>query len=307
MKIVLAGYAAISSLKRSSDSEVAGDRAVVLSCLHELGAGVEAPLSWVPDLIAARERGRLQGPVVITTLPETMGQLKKEPGYGLASANLEGRRHAIADLRKAIALCASEGFDALEFHSGPGSADVESDRECLTRSLTELASGEPVLALLLEHCDRFRADGKAGKGFVDLDSEIEAIQESGASRFGVRMAINWGRSALEGRSAQTPLDQLRLLKKEGLLGGFVLSGVCEVGGLYGNWADSHAPLGQGVSGRIHHPGSLLSQQRARECVMECQHSGLPWIGAKIQVLPETLPLEERLNWLREAHRFLGEF
>ncbi|MBL7714855.1 MAG: DUF4862 family protein [Bdellovibrionales bacterium] len=285
MKKVLAPYAAFSSPE-------------LLSGWSDWGlgdAGIEVPISWMDSVNL--NRAKIRGPIAITGLPSLMDRIQTQAGYGLASADEVGRRQAVADFKKAYELC--RHVDFFEFHSGPRSPDVQAFR----RSLLDLA---PVVsdsgpALLLEHCDRF-APGFA-KGFLDLDSEIQAIQETG---FPARILINWGRSALEARSADEPRRHLVRLREHGLLGGIVFSGVCSASEVYGNWADSHAPFGPGFQGIAQDSASLMSKDRVRECVEQLRLAGVSWFGAKIQVLPKTLSLEQRVDWLKDVHRFLGE-
>ncbi len=72
------------------------------------------------------------------------------------------------------------------------------------------------------------------------------------------MLINWGRSAIEGRSAATPLEHLAAASAAGVLSGVIVSGVATIDGDYGDaWSDTHAPA-QPTMGCVGEPSSLLT-------------------------------------------------
>lgn len=242
---------------------------------------------------------------VITPIPGVMGVLGQDTHFGLASTDEDGRRRAIVYMREvldAVALV-NRHFDAqvitaVELHSAPtlGKDGVSSSSENFTRSLEELRSWDWQGAhLVVEHCDRFVPEWQPAKGFLSLESEIDAIlASSGPTPIG--MLINWGRSAIEGRSGDTPTEHLRVARDKGVLKGLIYSGCTVDSALYGNWSDSHAPFET--------PGSLLTRARVNACDEVASPQSLRVYGFKMQALPKSLGVEERLQFLRENAAFL---
>ena len=131
-------------------------------------------------------------------------------------------------------------------------------------------------AVLVEHCDSFVSGREPAKGYLSLDAELDAVdgaRAAGAPHVGV--AINWGRSAIDGRSATTPTEHVRRTRERGLLAALMFSGAAAIETSYGAaWGDSHAPT-DAVE-----PASLLTAA-AIAGALAAAGEGLPILGLKV--------------------------
>ncbi len=242
---------------------------------------------------------------VLTPIPGVMNTLNQDPSFGLASTDEAGRSHAVDFMAKTLESVhllnrhfKRSVVSAVEVHSAPtlGKPGISSSTEAFAKSLSQLRSWDWQGAhLLVEHCDAFQLTRPPAKGFLPLAWEIEAIQTSkGKTPLGV--LINWGRSAIEGHSVFEPEIHLAQAKSAGVLSGLIFSG-CTVGSeSYGEWSDSHAPFKTS--------GSLLTLERASACVKIAEISALKVFGFKMQALPKSLGVEERLRFLQDNVEFL---
>jgi hypothetical protein len=248
---------------------------------------------------------------VLTCLPGTMNRLSTEPAFGLASADVAGRRAAIDFVARArtTALALQEklgptSLEAVELHSAPrqGPSGSPASRDFLAESLREIRAWDwKGISLWLEHCDAYRDGQTPAKGFLPFEDECRAVRDSdadGAAR--CQVAINWGRSAIEARDPEAPLAHLEAAKKAGLLAALIFSGCTENDPLYGEWADTHAPFGG---------TSLLTLDRVRQCLERtrgAENDAVCRIGIKMQALPQSLGVSERImkvkGWLAELSR-----
>jgi hypothetical protein len=237
---------------------------------------------------------------VITPIPGVMNTLVQDPTFGLASVDDSGRQRAVdyvhsvlLAVQKMNRFFSKQVVSAVELHSAPtlGKPGVGSSVECFAQSLSEIRAWNWEGAhLSVEHCDRFTANQIPAKGFLSLEEELQGIAlASGPTPIGI--LINWGRSAIEGRAASHVEAHIRLAKKAGALNGLIFSGATQDNPLYGNWADSHAPFET--------PGSVLTQQNARACVRLAEAEKLRVFGFKMQSLPKSLGVRERLEFLQK--------
>lgn len=239
--------------------------------------------------------------VVLTTLPGTMDRLKEDPGFGLAASRPEGRKRALEFLESALraveridACLGRRAVRAVEVHSAPRPAH---SAQALAESLSELRRWDwRGATLLVEHCDAARADGGHDKGFLPLEKEVDAVLGSSGPT-PAACSLNWGRSALEGRSGRMPLEHIARLKEAGLYGGLVFSGVTPVHPDYGSWKDSHAPFSTSC------PASLLTPEAAAEALAL---GAPPLLGLKVQPLPASLDVPARLAVVADALASLGK-
>ena len=299
MKIYVSSYAAASPAapwNRRAESalfdgfvgmDLAGLELPFYGSLHAHDEG------WLMDQLRPDWR------FVVTLLPGTMTRLKDDIHFGLAGADKDGRRRAldfaenarrsIADLnsrlgRKAVA--------AVEIHSAPrlAGSGARSSLEAFADSLTELRGRDwDGAELLVEHCDAAVPAHAPDKGFLRIEDECAAIGLSSGPT-PARILINWGRSAIETRSADGPLQHLRRAREAGLLAGLFFSGATPAHPEYGAWKDSHAPF----SGTC--PESLLTPAAAKAALDEARQ--ISYLGAKIQPLPAPLGTEQRLAMIR---------
>lgn len=223
--------------------------------------------------------------LILTLIGATVEALASNQAYGLASSDELGRAHALSSARHAcdaiarVNDCAGRAVvTGIEVHSAPR-AWHGSSGEYLSRSLDELASWDWQSAeLLLEHCDAARPPAPAAKGFLRLDEEIEAITRSGAP---VGLVINWGRSAIEGRSAKTPLQHIEAARSAGQLRGLVFSGASGAAHARGGaWADVH--LAPADDADPDDPSSLNASAIA-DCLAAVASVDLAFIGLKVSL------------------------
>ncbi len=246
--------------------------------------------SWLIDQVAGRFTG-----CVITAIPGTMQCIGTDPQFGLASPREESRQAALEFMEK-IRSCVQSlnqrapgtvGF--VEVHSAP------TERREITPfidSLLELGQRDWYGAeLLIEHCDAVSSSHQAEKGFLDLNDELDI-----AVRTGVRIALNWGRSAVEARGVDLPTQHIHEAVQSTLLAGLIFSGASPENTEYGPaWIDGHLPLS------TDEPLSLMTPHRVAEAARMAEVcTGLNYLGAKIQV-PQDTSISERVSMLRHIY------
>lgn len=251
---------------------------------------------------------------IVTCIPGVMETLGKLSTFGLASVDKSGRKAAI-DFTKSVlqsvqSLNRAVGRNAVksvEIHSAPtlGVAGVASSGAVFRESLEEILAWDWQGAkLLVEHCDRYVKGQEAAKGFLPLEEEIEAIKSLGNPKLGVSLEnpkpgilINWGRSAIEGRSPDTAAEHIEKSAQSGALGGIIFSGATENDPLYGHWKDTHAPFGsEYLMTRAEVIRSLRASGKAKDLLL----------GFKIQALPKTLTVKERVEKVRGWLEFFDQ-
>ena len=262
-------------------------------------AGLEQPIlgdgSLHIDEPRLLSRIRQDWSLVLTLLPGTMDRLKNDPHFGLASADEDGRARALefaeAARRKIIALDAILGRRAVRavlLHSAPslGRGAAKSSLEGFSRSLTALRELDwRGAGLLVEHCDAPVAGRAPDKGFLRIEDDALAVKLSSGPT-PAALAINWGRSALETRSADGPLEHVARAVQAGLMGGLFFSGVTPGHPEYGAWRDSHAPFSTTT------PESLLTPAAAKAALALAP--ACPIVGLKLQTKPPSLSVAARL-------------
>ena len=244
MTLVLGSYALAWGRSAAEHAEV-----IDAAAEESLVGGLEVPwtgLRTASDLVEVLRR-RPDWRIVVTSLPSTLAQLAVQPEFGLASPHPAGRRAAVADaasLRSSVvSLNDSLGraaVSAIELHSAPTPHDVPDARGALARSLDTITGWDwDGAQILLEHVDA-KVEGHApGKGFLSLEDELDVISEGS---FPMGVLINWGRSAIELRSAARVVDHLAMARDSGVLRGLIFSGASAVATRYGEaWADQHLP------------------------------------------------------------------
>jgi len=276
--------------------------------------GLELPFSGAihghdPDWLLRSIRPEWS--IVLTCIPGTMERLSRDPEFGLASSSEAGRRRALdfaAAARDGVQQL-EEGLGrravvAVEVHSAPRTvASAEPLSDAFRRSLDELRGWDWRGAVLsVEHCDAFVPGQDPSKGFLGLGAEIEAILASrGATPIGV--AVNWGRSAIEARDAGVPELHLRQARQRGVLNGLIFSGATVGDPLYGDWADRHAPFSASPADAEQR---LLTAARARGCLEAVKGLPLAFLGFKVQTLPKSLTVAERVAELQRTARLLDQ-
>ncbi len=275
---------------------------------HPLVGGIEHPFTgrlhphdelWFAENIASDWQ------VVFTTIPGVMARLSNNPKFGIASTDALGRDEALAfyqSARQAICkLNAHKGHQVvthIQLHSAPVNTANNASRQALMDSLTELSTWDwDGTKLVIEHCDAFNSEQLPQKGFLSLTDEIAAIsqvnQQQGCD---IGLSINWGRSAIEGLSIETPIEHIRQAKDAGLLTGLIFSGACDdPSSPYGLWQDAHMPPAFDSSIEHYAPESLMSAQQISRSV-QAANNDLGFIGGKISVRPNNLTIEQRVQY-----------
>lgn len=233
-----------------------GEHARYLDAVADLAgvAGFEIPFSgrlhphdeqWFLRRVSARHA------YTITTIPDTMNQLARDPMFGLASVGAEGRAAAIARTARtaaAVRRCndaaGARVVRAVTLYSAPRSRETRSAGAWFAESLAVVAEfGWDGARLVVEHCDAPAAGRPVVKGFLPLEDEVSAVvaarQRTGSD---IGMALNWGRSVVERRTPAAAIDHIATVRSAGLLAGFTFSGCAPVATPYGPaWDDCHVP------------------------------------------------------------------
>lgn len=193
--------------------------------------------------------------IIITLVPATMLELKKNNYFGLASINETGRTAAVKLMEETSAYIKSLNnlferkiVKAVHFQSAPknNTEEIRGNASALKKSLQEINHLDwHDTKLNLEHCDAYTPNFLPQKGFLTLEDEIDIISDN--KNMGI--VLNWARSAIEARSADHVLKHIQLTQNANLLKGFFFSG-CDT-----NWKDNHLPP-------VH---SLLSQTEIQRC------------------------------------------
>lgn len=298
MKLHVGAYAAAAGLDPDAEAELyRGLAAMGIAGLEQPFFGSLHPRddAWLMSQI------RPDWSLVLTPLPGVMQRVQTDKHFGLASADADGRRRAldfVESARRSVGtlhrVLGRRAVRAVFLHSAPrlGDTGAKSSVERFADSLSELRALDWQGAqLLVEHCDAAVASHAPDKGFLRVEDEVLAVKlSSGATPTG--LAINWGRSAVETRSAEGPLEHLARAIQAEMLGALFFSGATPQADDYGPWRDSHVPFSTS------HPGSLLTPSAAQEALAfapEC-----PIVGLKLQTKPATLSAAQRLAVIRDG-------
>lgn len=302
---VLGAYASLPDTREEQEdyyrllAELPNVRGLELPYRSDLGG--EYGIDWLVARLAPHwDRN------VVTTIPGTMTRVRETGVFGLASTNADGRRAAL-DFTRGVrdgieSLREAAGADvvaAVELHSAPsGAPGVDHDAEAFGESLAELVNWDwGGATILVEHCDAYVAPELGEKRLLDLEEELDVVRA--LNRPQVRVSLNWGRSALEARDADAPLQHIHLARGAEALEGVIFSGAGPADTRYAKaWMDGHLPLD------VDEPASVMSAERVRACseaALEPKSTkvdGAPaaYLGAKCQV-PAEASLSERATML----------
>jgi len=237
-------------------------------------------LTWLADNIPSHWS------IMLTALPTFMILSKENPGLGLA-ANHEADRVIAIKIMEKVAdytrqlnhLLQRPVVSAVHFHSFPRNDNtaIRGSKHALKRSLHDLKQIDFAgAALNLEHCDAYHMGHSPEKGFLSLEDEIEVLQDVG----GYGIVLNWGRSAIEHRSAEGPLLHISMAKEANLLKGFFFSGcTSSPENTYGAWKDTHMPPQQIVDSPYLDQDSLLGHSEIKNtfALLASEH----YLGIKV--------------------------
>ncbi|QWT24724.1 DUF4862 family protein [Subtercola sp. PAMC28395] len=245
---------------------------------------------------------------VVTAIPGTGRALITDPEYGLASDDEEGRLRAMTDIARLhrevtelSGILGERSIRAVQLHSAPNALRAASSARSFAQSLGEIASwswGRTML--MVEHCDAPAPDHVAEKGFLQLADEIEAVREASAhSLTGLGHTINWARSAIETRSADSPERHLAELSKTTAPVAIMFSGVsADVTPYGGAFADSHLPVAEAE------PSSLLTTQTIERIVLRFDQCA--YLGVKVGSPAERTQFTDRFEPTRVTAKALDQ-
>jgi len=248
---------------------------------------------WLPRILPQGSRN------TVSLMGVTME--RADSGFGFASVEQDSRREAVQVARQACDLVArlhdeGAGTVAVLVHSAPtiDPLRVREAGDALRESLDELAGWDwRGASIVVEHCDARYAGRGYLKGYLPLEEELRVVSELDGARVGV--AINWGRSAIEGRDASTPVSHVDLASRSGALHGIMASGVSARAGTYGPaWADSHPPARATREHPCGEASSLLELAALHEYRRAAGTSPLAFVGAKVAVREPLATLRDRL-------------
>ncbi len=254
---------------------------------------------------------------VITCVPATMKRLELEQQFGLASLVEDSRKKAIENVNlarlatgKLVNHFGRNCVIAVELTSSPKTTPelIQSDVEKLYESLKEICGWDWYGAkIVIEHCDAYSEQNKIPqKGFLSLEDEIQVItkiNEEQNTQLG--LTVNWGRSAIEGRSVKEPEIHVRKASKFRVLSGIMFSGVSDkADSLYGVWKDLHAPPPKGFDIKNFEETSLMSFRNIQRTLKACDKNKIDYIGLKLLPLPYELSISKRININKDAIKLI---
>lgn len=290
--IVVGAYAAASSGATQPDLGWLGEQ-----CLALPGAtGLELPFTgddspWLDAGLVGRFDESAPGARhVVTLLPALVRVTRFDERIGLASTDAAGRRQALDLVDRArervLALNVSRpgAVAVVELHSSP--QRPFSDVGAFADSLSQLADRDWRGArLVVEHCDAWSDDHPVEKGYLSLADEIAAVT---AARHPIvdGIAVNWGRSAIETRTADGALQHLAEASQQGLLRGLMFSGAAPVETSYGRaWGDLHVPPAEFAAVEPTAAASLLTKKEILAALKGAQDDRLLYSGVKVAAAP----------------------
>jgi len=245
---------------------------------------------------------------IFTSIPGVMGNLAKNPHFGIASTNENGRQAALEFYQQArqaiLKLNQHLGIQAVSYikiHTAPKiSAKVSSSTQSLKASLKTMLSWDWYGAkLIIEHCDAFIPEQSAEKGFLNLADEIATVLSvNNELNCDIGISINWGRSAIETRSAKGPIEHIKMAYQSKLLKGIIFSGASDEETPYGQWRDSHMPPASAFNIPHFATGSLLTIEQIEKSLQQCDCDKLDFIGAKISLNPNKATVLERISYIK---------
>jgi hypothetical protein len=253
---------------------------------------------------------------IFTSIPGVMGNIAKNPHFGIASTNEEGRQAALAfyqQARQAIFKLNShldkQAVSFIKIHTAPKiTTSTRSSIEALQASLETMQSWDWYgTKLVIEHCDAHIAGQEAEKGFMLLEDEITAIKHINNSlNSDIGISINWGRSAIETRSSTGPLLHIKQAYRSSLLKGIIFSGASGVAGPYGQWKDTHMPPAQAFNIPSYAEGSSLTIEQIENSLQQCHYEQLDFIGGKISISPNQASVKERISYINSLMTLLNK-
>ena len=256
---------------------------------------------------------------VLTCVPGTMNFIKDDPYFGLSSVNRKSRLNAIKMYKRAFSSVkkiknrlGEKSLKGIFITSAPlnNKSLRNATKEFLFESLAELISWDwGNTRIIVEHCDAFTEKNLIPKkGFLSLEEEIDAIKKVNHEfNSNIGVVINWGRSAIELRSADGPNQHSKLTTKNELLAGIMFSGTTpNNNNLYGSWSDLHMPPAPYKDYEYFEEESLMTYENIKETLMNCDLTLLEFIGVKLLAFPVNSSMEKRVGINENSLNLLNE-
>jgi hypothetical protein len=247
---------------------------------------------------------------VFTSIPGVMNQLANNPHFGIASDEESGRTQAIAFYQKARDAIQQlnrhlgrQAVTHIKIHTAPRKTiGTSSSIRSLNHSLLTMQAWDWHGAkLVIEHCDAYIQNQPSEKGFLTIEEELQALTTinecivDDVNKIGI--SINWGRSAIEARSAAGPIKHVKLAYESNLLTGIIFSGTSDQDTPYGKWKDSPMPPSQSFDIPNYAEGSLLTFENIKTTLQQCKPNQLDFIGGKISIMPNHASVNERISYI----------
>jgi hypothetical protein len=236
---------------------------------------------------------------VVTTIPGTVQRQNAAAGFGLASADPDGRKAAIDFVSGVHAYARQlkdEGrhVEAVELHSAPHQGPSAAMFEESLKEVLDWDWGST--RLLVEHCDAPSPGRRPEKGFLAFEEEVavaRSLSERTDSQVGI--VVNWARSVIETRNPDTAAGHIALAREAGVLAGVIFSGCSPEETEFGYpWIDAHlAPVE--VDGAPH--SSLLNRREIERCLAAA--GTVPILGFKIGLPRQGVSVAERVERIRQ--------
>ena len=242
---------------------------------------------------------------VLSCIPGSMSKLAKNPKFGLASDDENGRAEAIAMhkranqvLHKMNAYYGRQSAIAVQIATAPSTPVkyVSSSTDSLLKSMEEILSWDWEGAkIVIEHCDTAVDNIPFEKGFLTIEDEIKTLIEL-QDMHNVGITINWARSAIEGRNISKPLEHIEMALKNNILSGLIFSGVSDNDIQYGSWKDTHMPFAQSFDVKFYEENSFLTYENIINTLKSLNVNDLDYLGIKLLSMPiESATIERRIG------------
>lgn len=255
----------------------------------------------------------------LTCVPGTMNFIKDDPYFGLASVKIKSRLSAIEMYKRAFKSVkkiknkfGEKSLKGIFITSAPlnNKLSRNATKEFFYKSLIELISWDwRDTRIMVEHCDAFTEKNfMPKKGFLSLRDEIDTIKKVNHEfNSNIGVVINWGRSTIEFRSQNGPIQHLKKATKNKLLAGIMFSGTSSSNNnLYGSWSDLHMPPAPYKDYEYFERESLMTYENIKETLMNCDLAQLEFIGVKLLALPESSSMKKRIGINENSLNLINE-
>jgi len=247
---------------------------------------------------------------VLTCIPGVMANLSKNPHFGIASDNHQGRVDAVDMCKRANDfihkindLYGKQSIVAIQIVTAPSIPvkGVSSSKKSLEKSMQEILSMDWQSAkIVIEHADSSYNNLPFEKGFLTLENEIEVLSKF-SDMHDVGITINWARSAIEGKDIYKPLEHIKFALKYNLLVGLIFSGLSNDDKNYGNWKDTHMPFAKSFNVEYFEKNSLLTYENISKTLALLDLNTLDYLGIKLLSMPlDSFDIDRRVGLNKDA-------